>query len=387
MLQFSPPFFLDKGHLLNPVVGPEAIAGSSRMKGGTATKMILESIFIVAHQLALGELAAIPCEQVMGAYKMVFDSTYSQQRDIVPLVELSGASLSQDASVIYLGWNSLGIMSMIDAAECVPTFGASREDVRCFINGGYETMRNKEGDLSSQEGASEISFDYFRKEKCFTLSEKDTVIFIADSLTTNDMVVFSEMAALVKAQRSKIALIGISTDDDSNRQFVEMQKILGNPASVHITMPISKLRQHCLDSLELQKFLEKCLAEVSLKWVINAVSTGAHVRIGKVLKNYMIDLRLTNRKLFDRAVSIVSLFGKTSSAQARNYLLKSIYRTDTLHPAVLQADISQHIWQAGLIDKVIPLALLLTKDRFTLGSGLEMLQACPIVRQCIVELG
>lgn len=316
---------------------------------------------------------------------MTLNFTYRKQSDIAMLIELAGASLVKGGTLTYLGWDSLGIMGIIDAAECVPTFGASHEDVRCFIYGGYKTLRNKQGDLSSQGNTSKIGFDYFKEERCYTLSEKDTVIFILRSIAPHEKEVLKEIIKLVKAQRCKVAFISITTDKDEYDQFLEVFKTLGNPKSVHISLPSSKLKEHCPGSHEHQKFLQQCAAEVSLKWVLNAVSTGAHVMKGKVLKNCMIDLKLTNKKLFERAMSIVSLYAKVNRNLAKHCLLKSIYRTETLSLDVLQANITQHVQQASLVNRVVPLALLMSKDSFTLASALKALEDCPIVRQYIEE--
>lgn len=47
--------------------------------------------------------------------------------------------------------------------------------------------------------------------------------------------------------------------------------------------------------------------ELCTKWCLNAISTGAHVLIGKVYMNYMIDLRVTNSKLYRRAIHILQV--------------------------------------------------------------------------------
>lgn len=56
------------------------------------------------------------------------------------------------------------------------------------------------------------------------------------------------------------------------------------------------------------KFLVmQLLEEVSLKWVVNSLSTGAHILKGKVCQNMMIDVKVSNSKLFHRAVGIVQV--------------------------------------------------------------------------------
>uniref|UniRef100_A0A671SSH6 SIS domain-containing protein n=1 Tax=Sinocyclocheilus anshuiensis TaxID=1608454 RepID=A0A671SSH6_9TELE len=114
-----------KALLLNPVLGAEAISGSSRMKGGSATKIILETILLAGHEAAFrGKIT--PDE-------MVYETTSSNSDELAALIH------KNKAHVYYTGWQTLGIIGLTDAF----TFTFS------FINTGFSKMRNKEGDLSS----------------------------------------------------------------------------------------------------------------------------------------------------------------------------------------------------------------------------------------------
>ncbi len=367
--------FVAKSCLLNPVVGPEPITGSSRMKGGTVTKMLLEAIFFTAHQLAVNDPTPIACEDIIKAYQTTLESTHTKDAEISLLIKVAGNSLVKGGSVLYVGWGSLGIMGMIDAAECVPTFGANHDDVRCFLKSGYEILNNTHGDLSSQGDKLEIGFDYFIEKRCPTLSKNDTVIFIVRDLASEQKQELGRIAELVKSRKASLAIIAISTNDSN----LQLQDILGNILTIHIVLPsISKE-----ESSNIQyKFLDQSTAEVSLKWVINAVSTGAHILKGKVFKNCMIDLKLTNEKLFERGVRIVTQFSNVTSEEAKECLLKSIYRQDVLNRRIVEAKVPEHVKRAGYVERVVPLAILLTKG-FKVSAGLQMLEGCPIVRQCI----
>ena len=372
--------FAAKGYLLNPVVGPEPITGSSRMKCATATKMILETAFFKAHQLATNDLILFPHDGIIKAYETALKLTYHANDEISYLIKMAGNSLVKGGCISYMGWDSLGIMGMIDAAECVPTFGANHDDVRCFLESSYELLRNTEGDLSWHGKKLEIGFDYFIKKKCVELSKDDIVIFIVSNLTSEQKTELARIANLVERQESKLGLIAINTTND---EITQIQNRLGHPHTVQIMLPSPGQDRI---NYSHHKFIETCVAEVSLKWVINAVSTGAHILKGKVYKNYMIDLKLTNKKLFERGIRIVVQFAKVSSDEARESLLKSIYRKDKLSSSVLEVDVSDHVKKAGYIEKVIPLAILLTKG-FTVDFGLKMLENCPIIRQCIDNCG
>ena len=346
------------------------------MKCGTTTKMLLETIFFTAHQLATNEPLPIPNSSIIKAYQTTLARTHQADVEISSLIKIAGNTLLSGGCISYVGWDSLGIMGMIDAAECVPTFGANHDDVRCFLETGYELLRNPEGDLSCHGEKLEISFDHFINMRCEELSKDDTVIFIVSNLSPEQKIKLDRIANAVKNQLSNLAIIAINT---TNSEIRQIQDKLGHPHTVHVVLP--SLDRYAL-SYNRHKFLETYVAEVSLKWVINAVSTGAHILKGKVYKNYMIDLKLTNKKLFERGVRIVAQFANVSSEKAKDSLLKSIYRQDELNSTIVGVDVSVHVKKAGYIEKVVPLAILLAKG-FKVDFGLKMLEDCPIIRQCI----
>ena len=362
-----------KGYLLNPVVGPEPITGSSRMKGGTTTKMLLEAAFLHAHQLATNDPTPIDFSEIFKIYETTLHLTHNKEAGISSLVEMAGNSLIRGASVIYLGWDSLGIMGMVDAAECVPTFGANHDDVRSFLKGGFQLLRNVQGDLSSEGEKLKIGFEYFMEQRCAKVSMDDTVIFILPELTSEQISELHLILNQVRRQTSNLAIIAINT----NNNWQKEEYITGSPLTIHI--PLQDIKQ---SSIIYNKFLEQCTTEVSLKWAINAVSTGAHILKGKVFKNSMIDLKLSNKKLFERGVRIVTQFSTISSEEATKCLLKSIYRQDFLDSRIVTADVADHVKKAGDVERVIPLAILLAKG-FRVDLGLKMLHDCPIVRQCL----
>jgi hypothetical protein len=134
------------------------------------------------------------------------------------------------------------------------------------------------------------------------------------------------------------------------------------------------------DSSEVQKAFVKCLDELAVKWILNAISTGAHVLHGKVLRSCMIDLKVSNNKLFHRAVGIVSKFARVSKEEAMRALLKAIYRTDVIPESVLKEVTSCHVLAGERQDKVVPLAVLLATGKFNVEFGLETLREKTVSR-------
>ncbi|XP_016401321.1 glucokinase regulatory protein-like, partial [Sinocyclocheilus rhinocerous] len=137
-----------KAFVLNPVLGAEAISGSSRMKGGSATKIILESILLAGHEATFrGKRMTPECISAwITASEMVHETTYSHSDELATLIHQAGESLQMNAHVYYIGWQTLGIIGLTDASECIPTYGADFDDIRGFINNGFREMKNKEGE-------------------------------------------------------------------------------------------------------------------------------------------------------------------------------------------------------------------------------------------------
>lgn len=158
-------------HVLTPVVGPEAVQGSTRLKGGTATKILLDAIFGTAvSAAAFSPLCGSPpvgsapgereggdgagahatpalatCERGVRACLAAFDgaaaAAYSHVDRLGELVSLAGAARAAGGSVVYLGGGGAGLVGMVDASEQVPTFGADERDFRASFDGGWDAIR------------------------------------------------------------------------------------------------------------------------------------------------------------------------------------------------------------------------------------------------------
>ncbi|XP_066564235.1 glucokinase regulatory protein isoform X3 [Amia ocellicauda] len=301
---------LQKTHrafILNPAVGPEAISGSSRMKGGSATKIILETLFLTAHRAAFShkEITAEVVLEGLRTYERVHKSTYSQNNKIAALVKQAGRSLQKRGHVYYIGWKTLGVMGIIDASECIPTFGADASDICGFINNGYREMENKEGDITSQENL----------KKSF-----------ASVISITWPVVFSEF-------------------------------------------------EGC--------FLQKLQRELSTKWILNAISSGGHILKGKIYNNYMMDLKVSNTKLYRRALAILQKFTGHSHPECQEALLQAIYDTQDLSDDIRNAEVTKHTYMANTKNRVVPTAVVILTRKCSLAEAKSRLDATSVIRDAI----
>ncbi|XP_061666520.1 glucokinase regulatory protein isoform X2 [Syngnathoides biaculeatus] len=262
-----------RAFLINPSVGPEAISGSSRMKGGSATKMLLEVILCAAHAAVFSHEAAThqAILQHLRAYEKSVAVTYSHSTAIAGLVAAAGQSLLSKKHVCYLGWGSLAVLGLIDASECEPTFGAAQGDIQGFISGGYRALNNNEGSIA------------------LMVYVKDTVILIYND--TDNIAEVMNIAYRVREKMSNLYAIYHQADGDDAGLHEEINRLYKSTLTLSWPLPTFGKIQH--------------MWELSTKLVLNAVSTGAHILKGKVYQNHMIDLQVTNSKLYRRATRLI----------------------------------------------------------------------------------
>lgn len=153
---------------VNPVVGPEAVAGSSRMKGGTATLLLLEAILGVGLHIATGAQwlgtdvlrkgctsRALMRSAVRDFFLEALNAVSRLYHDVDALggiVERASEAIKMGRRVVYVGRGSGGFLGVLDAAECPPTYSSSWQELRGYIHGGWTALGTHEGDLWGTQG-------------------------------------------------------------------------------------------------------------------------------------------------------------------------------------------------------------------------------------------
>jgi len=103
----------------------------------------------------------------------------------------------------------------------------------------------------------------------------------------------------------------------------------------------------------------------------------------------MVDAKVSNNKLYERAIRIIGEFSKVSNDAAKSFLLQSIYNMNQQQledTNIQKLPISSHIEMAFRREKVVPRALLLASGKFDLQLANEALERQPIVRKLLLEL-
>ncbi|XP_061072052.1 glucokinase regulatory protein isoform X2 [Conger conger] len=355
-----------RAFIINPAVGPEPISGSSRMKAGSTTKILLETLLWSAHTSTATHRDVL---KLLKNYEHIHRVTYSQSEQIAALVKQAGASLQKGGHVYYVGWGTLGVIGIIDASECVPTFGAEAGDICGFISEGYTAMGNTEGDMTSLGPEFCIGHKDFVSAILPNVRESDSVIFMFT--LADDLDAVGDLALCVKQKTSNLHAVAhafgaYGVPDRINRVFASI---------LTITWPRA--------SEEESSFLMTLQVELATKWVLNAVSTGAHILKGKVYRNYMMDLKVTNSKLFRRAVSLLQMFSGCAAELCHGALIRAVYSTDQPTEEMSTASLTEHAQTANTCSKVVPTALMMLRWKCSVREARARLQGHMIIRDAV----
>nr|AHN15397.1 glucokinase regulator [Rattus norvegicus] len=362
--------------VLNPAIGPEGLSGSSRMKGGGATKILLETLLLAAHKTVdQGVVSSQRCLlEILRTFERAHQVTYSQSSKIATLMKQVGISLEKKGRVHLVGWQTLGIIAIMDGVECIHTFGADFQDIRGFLIGDHSDMFNQKDELTNQGPQFTLSQDDFLTSILPSLTETDTVVFI---FTLDDNL--TEVQALAERVREKCQNIQALVHSTVGQSLPAPLKKLF-PSLISITWPLLFFDYE-------GTYVQKFQRELSTKWVLNTVSTGAHVLLGKILQNHMLDLRIANSKLFWRALAMLQRFSGQSKARCIESLLQAIHFPQPLSDDVRAAPISCHVQVAREKEKVIPTALLSLLLRCSISEAKARLSAassvCEVVRSAL----
>jgi N-acetylmuramic acid 6-phosphate etherase len=197
--------------------------------------------------------------------------------EIARAIELVEAAFRAGGRLIYVGAGTSGRLGVLDATECPPTFGSPPEMVVGVIAGGPPALvRSVEGAEDDVKAAKD-SMDSLH------VGPDDVVVGIAASGTTPFV-----QAALTQAQSrgARTALVSCS----------EPPRELTETCDVCITVLVGP---------EIVTGSTRMKAGTATKLVLNTLTTGAMIRLGKIYGNLMVDLRAWNDKLIDRSQRIV----------------------------------------------------------------------------------
>lgn len=223
----------------------------------------------------------------------VADAVATQRAEIARAIELAEQAFRAGGRLIYIGAGTSGRLGVLDAAECPPTFGSDPCMVEGIIAGGPAALAR------AAEGAEDIAEAARADLEDADVGPQDFVLGIAASGTT------PYVHAGVRHARTLGARTGILACSPPAQELVQLVDV----AIVPITGP------------EVLTGSTRLKAGTATKMVLNMISTGAMVRIGKVYGNLMVDLKATNDKLRDRSERLLLAICGVTREEAHRLLV------------------------------------------------------------------
>ncbi|MEX2309015.1 MAG: N-acetylmuramic acid 6-phosphate etherase [Pirellulales bacterium] len=240
----------------------------------------------------LDGLSALEIVRLMNSEDEKVAAAVAEQTDaIAKAIDVIAERLERGGRLIYIGAGTSGRLGVLDAVECPPTFNTHPSQVVGLIAGGYSAL------TTAVEGAEDRPDLASEDLTSVQLSDRDVVVGIATSGRTPYVLGSLEYARSVGAYA-----IGLSCNRDAE---------IATRCDVTITPVVGP---------EVISGSTRMKAGTATKMVLNMLSTGAMIRLGKTYGNLMVDLRASNTKLADRARRIVKAITNLTDAESEQLL-------------------------------------------------------------------
>lgn len=218
--------------------------------------------------------------------RSVAEAVAAQRPSIVRAIDAIADRMLDGGRLFYVGAGTSGRIAAVDASEIPPTFGTAPEMVQVIMAGGETAFTTAaEGAEDDEEAAVRAIDERVRAE--------DVVVGIAASGTTP----FTVMAV------RRANMLGALTLAVTSRAGAPLSR------EVDIAIAVDTGPEVIMGSSRMK-------SGTAQKLVLNTISTGIMIRLGRVYSNLMIEMPATNVKLRDRAVRMVELAAGVSRAEA-----------------------------------------------------------------------
>lgn len=211
--------------------------------------------------------------------------------EIGQAIETIAQAFQKGGRLAYFGAGTSGRLGVLDASECRPTFGVDESMVCGYIAGGDRALRHP---VENAEDSAELGLNDLRH---FNPSPDDVIVGISANGGPRYV-----LAVLEQAQKLGCKTIGISSNPEA--KLKAFSDIFINPVVGEEPVTGSS----------------RMKSGTAQKMILNMLSTGAMIRIGKTYQNYMIDVQMTNEKLVKRGRRIVSEIAGITEEEAEKYI-------------------------------------------------------------------
>ena len=183
--------------------------------------------------------------------------------------------IEKSGRLIYIGSGTSGRLGVLDASECPPTFGVSKDLIKGIIAGGNKALKE------SIEGAEDSSTDSLSELEKLNFNSNDIILGISASGTTPFVLGALEYASKIGAITGFLTCNNIK----SIKYVNHLIKVIVGP---EVISGSTRLK-----------------AGTATKMVLNMISTTSMIKLNHTFGNIMIDLVPKNKKLIERALSII----------------------------------------------------------------------------------
>jgi len=202
-------------------------------------------------------------------------------------------SFDNNGRLFYIGCGTSGRLGVLDASECPPTFKTNSSLVQGIIAGGNRAL------YESIEGAEDSFKDGFESIINKKITKNDTVVGISASGTAQFVLGGLNSAKKVGAHTALITFNKV----DSHSFIDKTISVIVGP--------------------EIISGSTRMKAGTATKMILNMISTTSLIKSNKIYKNYMVDLKVSNKKLKNRAIQIIEDICKISYDKAELLLIKA----------------------------------------------------------------
>lgn len=230
--------------------------------------------------------------------KLVALAVEDASEEIAQAIDLIAKQFLKGGRLFYFGAGTSGRLGILDASECPPTFSVDPSMVQGIIAGGDSAIRK------SVEGA-EDDFELGR-EDAKVLTDKDVAVVISASGNPKYL-----LGVLNYAEEIGTKTIGV-TCNSKGKIAEEAGLVICAEVGPEVIAGSSRLK-----------------AGTAQKMILNMLTTGSMIKIGKTYENFMIDLQAVNEKLKDRAIRIVAQIANVQHSDALAALLKCSWEIKT----------------------------------------------------------
>lgn len=219
---------------------------------------------------------------------------------IAQAIDLIAGRLSQGGRLIYTGAGTSGRLGVLDASECPPTFSVPEDLVVGIIAGGDRALRHsiEAAEDNPEAGKSDLV--------AINLTEKDVVVGLTASGRTPYV-----LGGLAYARSIGAGAVGVACNQPAEISQVAQIAILA-PVGAEVLSGSTRLK-----------------SGTAQKMILNMLSTGVMVKLGKTYGNLMVDVKPTNAKLKVRAARIVSQVSGADEAAAQTALVHANWEVKT----------------------------------------------------------